>query len=399
MQEPSGTPSLAAEAAEAIGLAPPLPPLPSLGAREVLRHLGLFLAASASMVVTYVHGSGEDFASPISWVHGLEFGGALSLILLSHELGHYIAARIHRVDSSLPFFIPFPILSPFGTMGAVIRMRATIPTRRALLDIGAAGPLAGLAFAIPFYMWGTRHAPVVPLDASMSTMFGDSLLSRLMDAIFAPHIPDGSVQVTTPIFFAAWAGLFVTMLNLLPIGQLDGGHIAYALFGKRQDRAAVFVHRSLLAFFLVSLVGNVARDVVAGVGTYHLGRAVNTSIFWLVWFEALGILGALTKQGRDGPSTDESEALTPGTRAAATLCLIVVAWLGRDHAYPTLWAAWFVGLAVLLVMEFRGGTLGRHTLFEHPPVADTGLGPARTVVAVVSLVLFVLLFMPTPITM
>ena len=93
--------------------------------------------------------------------HAAQFTGALLAILLAHEFGHYIAARLHKVDASLPFFIPLPILSPFGTMGAVIRMRSVIPTRRALFDIGAAGPLAGLALAIPLYAWGVAHSEVV----------------------------------------------------------------------------------------------------------------------------------------------------------------------------------------------------------------------------------------------
>src|SRR5207253_4087846 len=94
-------------------------------------------------------------------LHGAQFTGALLTILVAHELGHYVAARIHKVDASLPFFIPMPLISPFGTMGAVIRMRGVIPTRAALLDIGASGPLAGLAFAIPLYLWGAAHSRVV----------------------------------------------------------------------------------------------------------------------------------------------------------------------------------------------------------------------------------------------
>ena len=97
-----------------------------------------------------------------------QYTASLLAILLAHEFGHYIAARIHKVDASLPFFIPLPLLSPFGTMGAVIRMRGVIPTRRALLDIGAAGPLAGLALAIPLYAWGVAHSQVVPIDGSLA---------------------------------------------------------------------------------------------------------------------------------------------------------------------------------------------------------------------------------------
>jgi membrane-associated protease RseP (regulator of RpoE activity) len=353
------------------------------------------------MVVTYAHGDEAGFASRASWVHGAVFAAALLLILLAHELGHYFAARAHRVDATLPFFIPLPFLSPFGTMGAVIRMRGAIPSRRALLDIGAAGPLAGLAFAIPLYAWGIRCSPVVPQDPSLGSTLGESLLTRAMDAAFGPHLPDGTVQLASPILFAAWAGLFVTMLNLLPIGQLDGGHVAYALLGRRQDRAAVFVHRALLLFFFVNLGCYVAADLATGIGFSSLGRRVNDSLFWLIWFEVLGVLGNLTQppDHRRLPDDDREEVLTPRTRVVATVLLAVVAWGGREHTYPTLWAAWFVGLTVLLIMEVRGGTLRRHTLFDHPDVGTARLGVVRAAIAVVALAFFAALFMPTPISL
>jgi membrane-associated protease RseP (regulator of RpoE activity) len=352
------------------------------------------------MALTYASTDEGGVKAAASWRHGVIFASALLLILLAHEMGHYLAARLHRVDATLPFFLPVPFLSPFGTMGAVIRMRGVIPSRRALLDIGASGPLAGLVFAIPLYAWGIRLSPVVPQDPTLGGTFGESLLTRGLDALFGPHVPDGMVQLASPILFAAWAGLFVTMLNLLPIGQLDGGHIAYALFGKKQDRAAVVIHRSLLVFFFVSLVGYVARDLAAGVGFYHLGRHVNDSLFWLIWFEILGVLGALTRPSEpERRRNDDEETLTPQTRIVATVLLAILAAVGREHTYPGLWAAWFVGLFVLLAMEVRGGTLRPHALFDHPKVGAGGLGVARTVVAVVSLAFFAALFMPTPMTM
>lgn len=368
---------------------------------ELLRHVGLFVATGGSMVVTYAHGDEGGFAARASWVHGTVFTAALLLILLAHELGHYVAARIHRVDATLPFFIPMPFISPFGTMGAVIRMRGAIPSRRALLDIGAAGPLAGLAFAIPLYAWGIRYSPVVPQDPSLGSTLGESLLTRLLDLAFGPHLPEGTVQLASPVLFAAWAGLFVTMLNLLPIGQLDGGHVAYALLGRRQDRAALVVHRALLVFFFVNLGCYVAADLGAGLGFHHLGRRVNDSLFWLIWFEVLGVIGALTRppERKRRPDNYRQEVMTPRTRIVATVCLAVVAWGGREHTYPTLWAAWFVGLTVLLIMEVRGGTLRRHSLFDHPDVGSARLGMVRAVIAVVALAFFAGLFMPAPITL
>jgi membrane-associated protease RseP (regulator of RpoE activity) len=118
----------------------------------------LFLATVASTFLTWMQMEHAGPPTRVGVLHALQYTGALMAILLAHEFGHYIAARIHKVDASLPYFIPLPFLSPFGTMGAVIRMRSVIPTRRALLDIGAAGPLAGLALAIPLYAWGIAHA-------------------------------------------------------------------------------------------------------------------------------------------------------------------------------------------------------------------------------------------------
>lgn len=218
-----------------------------------------------------------------------QFTGALLLILGAHELGHFIAARIHRVDASLPFFIPLPPpISPFGTMGAIIRMKSQIPTRRALLDIGASGPLAGLVFAIPLYAWGIAHSTIIPLSGDYEQL-GSSLLLRALDHLFAPKIPPGSDILLNPVAYAAWGAMLVTMINLLPVSQLDGGHVAYALFGPKQDRYARSVHRAVLAFFFVSLGSYVFRDLRAGFGFIRFGHAVSNALIWFVWFEVLAI--------------------------------------------------------------------------------------------------------------
>jgi membrane-associated protease RseP (regulator of RpoE activity) len=345
---------------------------------------GLFLATVASCFVTAYD------RSPLAALHAAQFTGALLSILLAHEFGHYIAARIHKVDTSLPYFLPMPLLSPFGTMGAVIRMRSAIPTRRALLDIGAAGPLAGLALAIPLYAWGVAHSQLVDVVASTdSIQLGNSLLLRLLDRLFAAPVPDGMDISLSPVAFAAWAGMFVTMINLIPAGQLDAGHVAFAVFGPRQNRFAVWVHRSMLAFFCVSVGSFVARDVSAGFGLWRLGKHINNSLFWLIWFEVLGILGSL--------SSRSSDRLGVRTRAVAVLGLTLIAGMLHDRTKLLLWVAWLVALGVLLTMEMRWGSLRREsTLVDHPPTSGERLGPARTIVAIVTLVFFVLLFMPTP---
>jgi hypothetical protein len=358
----------------------------------------LFLATVGSVFLTQYTNDGGDARARL--FHATQFTAALLTILLAHEFGHYIAARVHKVDASLPFFIPLPLLSPFGTMGAVIRMRGVIPTRKALLDIGASGPLAGLVFAIPMYFWGIAHSKLVPVDGSADGLqLGESVLTRVVEHFATSPIPDGMDIALSPVAFAAWAGMFVTMINLLPVGQLDGGHVAYALLGTKQDRAAVVVHRSMLAFFFVSLASYLFRDLRAGMGLHRIGSHVNNAMFWLVWFEVIAILGTLSSRMRDAPPGPGSENLTIPRRAVATLLLALFAGIGREKSTPGIWIAWFIGLATLIAMEIRGGALRKHSLFDHPPAGTAPLGAARTIIAVVTLALFALLFMPTPISM
>jgi hypothetical protein len=162
----------------------------------------LFGATVISVFVTgFVNDGGKLREAAL---HASQFTGALLTILLAHEFGHYIAARIHKVDASLPFFIPLPILSPFGTMGAVIRMRGVIPTRKALLDIGASGPLAGLCFAIPMYFWGVAHSRLIMLDGSHEgVQLGESLVLKLVEHFAVGNIPDGMDIDLSPVAFAA----------------------------------------------------------------------------------------------------------------------------------------------------------------------------------------------------
>lgn len=348
----------------------------------------LFLATVASCFWTSY--AAHLPGSPRAVLDATQFTASLLSILLAHEFGHYIAARIHKVDASLPYFLPLPLLSPFGTMGAVIRMRAQIPTRRALLDIGAAGPLAGLCFAIPLYAWGVAHSRIVdPVVSGDSIQLGNSLLLRLLDRAFTTPVPEGMDIELSPVAFAAWAGMFVTMINLIPAGQLDAGHVSFALLGPRQNRIAIWVHRSMLAFFAVSLASFVARDLRGGFGLFRLGRHIDNSLFWLVWFEVLAILGSLASPRPDG--------LGMRPRVVATLGLAVLAGVLRERTQLLLWVFWLAGLGVLLTMEFRWGALRPgSTVVDHPPTSGERLGLGRTIVAVITLAFFVLLFMPAP---
>ena len=199
--------------------------------------------------------------------YGLAGGGlysaSLVLILLCHEMGHYLTARRYRVPASLPYFIPVP-LPPFGTLGAVIKMGGRIPDRKALFDIAIMGPAMGLVLALPLAVLGIAGSTVTSLDSMPAgeTLLGPSILfAFLIEWIHGPLAAGSGLQLH-PVATAGWAGLFVTALNLLPMGQLDGGHIVYALFPGRSHLLyrwvaiafavfAVLVHPPWLLLLLV----------------------------------------------------------------------------------------------------------------------------------------------------
>jgi membrane-associated protease RseP (regulator of RpoE activity) len=187
-------------------------------------------------------------------IGGLMYSFAILSILVAHEMGHYLASRKYGVRSSLPYFIPFP-LPPFGTLGAVIRTKSPIPHRKALFDIGSWGPLFGLALAIPAVVVGLLLSEVVEVSKlpDHSTSLGNSPLLSLLQWICLGDLPPGTDVVLHPIAYAGWVGLFITSLNLLPTGQLDGGHIIYALFG---SHSKIIFRLTLLGITLVCLIYN-----------------------------------------------------------------------------------------------------------------------------------------------
>jgi membrane-associated protease RseP (regulator of RpoE activity) len=168
---------------------------------------------------------------------GLAFSIPLLAILLTHEMGHYIACRHHRLDATLPFFIPVPF--GIGTFGAFIRIRTPLLTKRELFDVGASGPIAGFVASLPVLVAGIAlsHPVALPPKAGV-LIFGEPLAFMAVRWLVHPGIPPGGDLLLHPMGFAAWFGLLVTALNLLPFGQLDGGHISYALFGRWQRRIA-----------------------------------------------------------------------------------------------------------------------------------------------------------------
>jgi membrane-associated protease RseP (regulator of RpoE activity) len=166
-------------------------------------------------------------------VGGFWYGLTVVAILGCHELGHYFACRYYNVDASLPFFLPIPF-SIFGTLGAVIRIREPIPQKRMLFDIGIAGPIAGFLVTVPALFIGVSMSHVVRMSADFVGLeLGEPLLIKLASWLFWGTLPKGYTLDLNPMAFAAWFGMLATALNLFPIGQLDGGHISYAVLGPR----------------------------------------------------------------------------------------------------------------------------------------------------------------------
>ncbi|RYZ03241.1 MAG: site-2 protease family protein [Myxococcales bacterium] len=310
----------------------PEPPRESVAPQEPRRsriwlHFLLFGLTLASMQVTAMNLQG---AAPGHSLLGYGAYQAVSLlaILLVHELGHYVAARLHHVPASPPYFLPLPFLGLFGTLGAVITMSDRIRSRKALLDIGAAGPLAGMVVAIPVLYFGLTLSEVTPRSTSGFMQEGQSILYWLMKrAVFGPLAPEQDVQLH-PMALAGWGGFMLTMLNLLPWGQLDGGHIAFALFGEKQHHFARWLRRGLLVVFAYNVIVYLVPAVLHR-SSQSVSDAAFTSVNWLLWYGITGLMARVSGE-------------------------------------------------------------------EHPPFEPEPLGFGRQVVAVVCLVLFVLLFLPTP---
>lgn len=190
----------------------------------------------------------NGFAILGRWWDGVVYMLAVMAIILSHEMGHFIQAVRYKVPASFPFFIPMPF-TPLGTMGAVIGMQGSKADRKELFDIGLTGPLAGLVVAIPIAWYGimiAEPAPVSPHGA-FTYIFGDPLLFKLIIKYLHPELKPGMELAANPIYLAGWVGMLITGLNMLPVSQLDGGHVSYALFGR-------YGHWVARAFMVVAIL-------------------------------------------------------------------------------------------------------------------------------------------------
>ncbi len=226
------------------------------------------LTVFTTMTAGALYEGADLFNDTFSILKGLPFCVSLLLILGTHEFGHYIASRRHKVVSTLPFFIPAPPIPPMiGTFGAVIKMKTPITTKNALVDIGAAGPLVGFVFAVIVMIVGMHYSTIAPIVYDGSVAFGEPIIEKLLIYFMMGEIPHGYELVLHPVAFAGWIGFFVTALNLLPIGQLDGGHIMYAIFGPDHRKVSM---------------GAVAILVVMGI-TFWPG--------WIMWGIMVTIIG------------------------------------------------------------------------------------------------------------
>lgn len=210
-------------------------------------NLYLFLATCLTTFLTGWVGNGN-------WQAGLWYGGAIISILLAHEMGHYMMCMKYGIRATLPFFIPFPpAINPFGTLGAVIKMESKIPSRKALFDVAVAGPLAGLVLTIPAIYFGIQLSEIVesqPTEASGVLYLGESFLFAKLSYLAVGVLAENQDVMLHPLAYAGWAGLFVTALNLLPVGQLDGGHIVYSIIGKNHRFVAM---TALIAFTYIAV--------------------------------------------------------------------------------------------------------------------------------------------------
>ena len=234
----------------------------------------------------------ESLLDPRVWRIGASFSIPLLAILGTHELGHMIACRRYGLPATYPYFIPAPL--GIGTFGAIIKIRAPITSRKTLFDVGAAGPLAGFAVAVPVAVWGiaiSRVTTAVPSGDYLD--FGEPLLFRLVERLVHPGMGPGSELALSPLGFAGWFGLFVTALNLLPLAQLDGGHVLYAVAGGTQRTIG-------FALFLV----------LVGLAFFWPG--------WIVWVIVVLLMGIAHP-----PTADAAERLDGRRRLLAVACLLV----------------------------------------------------------------------------
>jgi membrane-associated protease RseP (regulator of RpoE activity) len=264
-------------------------------------HIVLFILTFLSTLSAGALHQGINIVkAPARIIEGLPFAGTLMTILLCHEFSHYIASRKNHTIATLPYFIPAP--SIIGTFGAFIKMKSPIITRKALIDIGASGPIAGFIVSVAACAIGLSISKVIPLPQGTegTLTLGDSILFSFLSRIILGATPEHYDILLHPVAFAGWIGLFVTSLNLIPIGQLDGGHIAYAILGNLQHRVSQI---------LVGLLALLGMSSFFGFSGWE---------GWLMWAVLMLVLGI-----KHPPVLHWESPLDPKRRIIGLLSLVI----------------------------------------------------------------------------
>lgn len=277
---------------------------PKIKNPSVALNIVLFIATVfTTLLVGALNRGGNPLTNFTDIFLGIPFSFSLLLILTGHELGHYFTSRHYGVSVTLPYFLPVP--HPLiGTMGAFIRIKSILPNRQALVRIGAAGPIIGFILAMPITIIGISLSKVSEITGATGLPLGSSLLFKILSNIIHPNVPAGYDLVLHPMAFAGWLGFFVTALNLLPLGQLDGGHIAYAVFGKYRK----YVMIAMLV-------------IMAMLGLFWPG--------WFFWILLIAIFGL-----RHPPSQNEIMQLKTSDKIVSAIALIILILVFIPMPFP-----------------------------------------------------------------
>ena len=291
-------------------------------------HGGLFVLTFVTTTLAGVQWLNKNPFELSQFFLGLPYSFLLLAFLTAHEMGHYVAARMHEVETTLPFFLPFPpfLIGPFGTFGAVIKIKSELRDRESLLDIGAAGPISGFIVCLCTLAWGLTHLPSIEYLYSIypeyrklaeiptdGLTFGKPLLYKVMELVIAPSksfLPPMNEIYHYPFLCVGWFGMLVTSLNLLPIGQLDGGHIAYAMFGSRSVRA------SQVVLVMMSLLGTLGILPLLGINCPYGWSG------WLLWSIVLALL--LRSRAFRHPAVEITHELGTARTAVGWLCALIL---------------------------------------------------------------------------
>jgi len=315
-----------------------------------LLHFGLFILTFFTTIIAGVLWQNRDPFELSNFFIGIPYATAILFILASHEFGHYFASRHHNVDATLPYFIPFPPIPfllqyflNFGTFGAIIRTKVPIPSKKALFDIGVAGPIAGFIASLLVLIYGFLNLPSPEFILSIHPdynfavnasagghgiplAFGNTLLySGLKDLLTNPTIefvPPMSEMYHYPFLCAGWFGIFVTALNLIPMGQFDGGHVIYAMFGKSHRKIAQLSFYALLAISIPSLSDIVLRLLFELVYKRDIGQIVPFAQYsWPAWFLWAMIAFFVVKLYH--PPVFDETPLDPKRMAIGWFCILI----------------------------------------------------------------------------